>query len=386
MIDPRAVVVPLRPRAAACRIDRRRGRPGSITRPRVVHVRIADGRRSNELAYDVVVLRAGSRSRVLPIPGLAEHGDRVQDGAGSDLPAEPGAVATGRRGRVAGRRARRAALTFVFVGAGYAGVEALGELEDLARDAIEHYPTLRSAEMRWVLVEAATGSSRSSRAGSPRTPRGSAASGDRDPTSDTRLESAEGGVIRLSTGEAFAAETLVWTAGVKPSPLARDSADCPSTSTAASRWTDSCGSMGCTTRGRPAMPPRCPDARTGGLSPPTAQHAPPAGQAARPRTSTAILAGGPLAAVRLRERSAASVRSAATKASRPSMGVKVQGVPRVVPASLLPPAARCRRRTARADRDGLDGGAVLPAGPRAARIARRSAGAVPTRGGPETRP
>jgi NADH dehydrogenase len=40
----------------------------------------------------------------------------------------------------------------------------------------------------------------------------------------TRLESAVGGSIRLSDGEAFDAETLVWTAGVRPSPLARDSA------------------------------------------------------------------------------------------------------------------------------------------------------------------
>jgi len=50
---------------------------------------------------------------------------------------------------------RRAALTFVFVGAGFAGVEALGELEDLARDAMRSYPTLDASEMRWILVEAA---------------------------------------------------------------------------------------------------------------------------------------------------------------------------------------------------------------------------------------
>ena len=33
-------------------------------------------------------------------------------------------------------------LTFVFVGAGYAGVEALGELSDLVRDALRYYPEL----------------------------------------------------------------------------------------------------------------------------------------------------------------------------------------------------------------------------------------------------
>jgi NADH dehydrogenase len=37
---------------------------------------------------------------------------------------------------------------------------------------------------------------------------------------DTRLDSAEGGVIRLSNGQEFAADTLVWTTGVKAESLA----------------------------------------------------------------------------------------------------------------------------------------------------------------------
>ncbi len=48
-----------------------------------------------------------------------------------------------------------AELTFVFVGAGYAGVEALAELADLVRDAIRYYPGLRHEPQRWVLVDAA---------------------------------------------------------------------------------------------------------------------------------------------------------------------------------------------------------------------------------------
>ena len=46
-------------------------------------------------------------------------------------------------------------LGFVFVGAGYAGVEALAELSDLVRDALRWYPRLRSLPQRWVLVDAA---------------------------------------------------------------------------------------------------------------------------------------------------------------------------------------------------------------------------------------
>src|SRR5690242_21417134 len=50
---------------------------------------------------------------------------------------------------------RDAALTFVFVGGGFAGVEALGELEDMARYATRYYKNLEPADLRWVLVEAA---------------------------------------------------------------------------------------------------------------------------------------------------------------------------------------------------------------------------------------
>ena len=46
-------------------------------------------------------------------------------------------------------------LTFVFVGGGYAGVEALTELRGLAQDALRYYPALRGVPQRWVLVHAA---------------------------------------------------------------------------------------------------------------------------------------------------------------------------------------------------------------------------------------
>ncbi|MCI0633361.1 MAG: NAD(P)/FAD-dependent oxidoreductase [Actinobacteria bacterium] len=217
-IDPRAVVVPLRRVLRHCEIV-----IGEAERvdhaARSASVRLPDGRRSS-LDYDVVVLAAGSWARVLPIPGLAEHAvgfKTVQE-------------AIWLRNRVLSRldlaeatndpERRRAALTFVFVGGGYAGVEALGELEDLARDAVGSYPGLRRSELRWILVEAAgqilpeLGPALADYARERLQERGI------EVLLRTRLDSAEHGVIRLSDGQAFPADTLVWTAGVKPSPLA----------------------------------------------------------------------------------------------------------------------------------------------------------------------
>ena len=49
---------------------------------------------------------------------------------------------------------REQLLTYVFVGGGYAGLEALAELQDFAADAMDRYPRARLHGMRWILVEA----------------------------------------------------------------------------------------------------------------------------------------------------------------------------------------------------------------------------------------
>ena len=50
---------------------------------------------------------------------------------------------------------RRKALTFVFVGGGFAGAETIGEVEDMARDAAKYYKNVKREDMRFVLVDAA---------------------------------------------------------------------------------------------------------------------------------------------------------------------------------------------------------------------------------------
>jgi NADH dehydrogenase len=114
---------------------------------------------------------------------------------------------------------RRRALTFVFVGGGYAGVEAFAELEDMARDASKSYDGVEPSDMRWVLVEATDRIlPEVSRDLAEYTVRELQKRG-MDIRLNTRLESAENHRIVLSDGEEFDADTLVWTAGVKPNPV-----------------------------------------------------------------------------------------------------------------------------------------------------------------------
>jgi len=271
LIDPRAVVVPLR-RV----LHRTRLVLGEVDRidagARVAHVRLADGR-SHEEPFDVAVIGAGSWSRTLPIPGLADHAvgfktlpeaiwlrNRVltqldvADGADDDAE-------------------RRAALGFVFVGAGFAGIEALGELEDFARAALRTYRRPMASETRWVMVEA------TDRILPELDARLAAYAGDRlrergiEIRTQTRLTSIEDGAVRLSDGTTVAADTVVWTAGVRPSPLPADSG-LPVDDHGrlrVDRTLQVVGMEGIWGAGDVAAVPD-PDA-PGGSSPPTAQHA-----------------------------------------------------------------------------------------------------------------
>jgi NADH dehydrogenase len=289
-IDPRAVVVPLRSVLRHCEVE-----IGEVTgidhAARTAEVVLAGGG-ERRIAYDVVVMAPGSTSRVLPIRGLAEHG------IGFKTVAE----AIYLRNRVLSQLdvaattddpdRRRAALTFVFVGGGYAGVEALGELEDLARDAIATYPDLSPDEMRWILVDVAPkilpelGEDLADYAVERLRERRIEIS------TGTGLASYEDGSVELTDGRRFAADTLVWTAGVRPSGLARlagfpvDDAG----RLVADEYLRVPGLEDVWAAGDAAS---VPDRTTGGYMPPTAQHGMRQGRHLA-RNLTAWLEGGRL--------------------------------------------------------------------------------------------
>jgi NADH:quinone reductase (non-electrogenic) len=171
------------------------------------------------LGYTDLVVALGAVVRTLPIPGLAEHAlgfkslseaihlrnhvlQRLEVAAAASAPAH-----------------RRRELTFVFVGAGYAGVEALAELADLVRDALRFYPMLQGEPQHWVLVDAA-----------PKIlPEIPTRLGDYaaallmrrgvDIRVGTTLDEVEPHAARLSDGDRLLTSTVVWTAGVKANPM-----------------------------------------------------------------------------------------------------------------------------------------------------------------------
>ena len=172
-----------------------------------------------EVHYDRLVVAVGSISKTLPVPGLDEHG------LGLKTLAEGIAL----RDRLLRHLeiaetledpdSRAAYLTFVFVGGGYAGVEGLAELQDLAVDVLDEYPRCKTQGTRWLLVEAME---RIMGEVHPRLAEYTAAelrSRGVEVLTDTTVEEVHADRVALSTGETVPARTLVWTAGVRPQPV-----------------------------------------------------------------------------------------------------------------------------------------------------------------------
>jgi NADH dehydrogenase len=215
-IEPRHVVVPLRRALRRCHVLTARVTKISHAEKRVT-VEAPDGH-VEHLEYDVLVVALGSVARLLPIPGLAEQGIAfktigeaiyLRNHVMSKLDAASSTVDPD---------LRRKLLTFTFVGGGFAGIEALAELEDMARYATRYYEDIEPSDLRWVLVEAA----------------GRILPEVRESLGvytvlqlerrgievylSTLAKSFENGHVMLSDGTEFDSDTIVWTAGVKANP------------------------------------------------------------------------------------------------------------------------------------------------------------------------
>jgi len=268
-LEPRHVVTPLREM-----LRRTYLRIGAIDAhdpaARTVELRTHEGE-TEELRYDQLLLALGSVSRVLPVPGLAEHAIGFKSLADA-IWLRNHVVETLESANATEDPARRdELLTYVFVGGGYAGLEALAELQDFAADAMDNYPRARLHGMRWVLVEA---TDRVLPEIDPtlaeyalRELRGRGI----DIRLGTTLEELTAETARLSTGETLATRTVVWTAGVTPHPSLKklgvpldDRGRVPVDEYLRVKGMDSVWAIGdCAA---------APDPR-GGVCPPTAQHA-----------------------------------------------------------------------------------------------------------------
>jgi NADH:ubiquinone reductase (H+-translocating) len=213
-LEPRHVVVPLREELDWAEMLLGRVESADPAQNEL-RLRTVAGR-DETLRYDQLIVALGSVSRVLSVPGLAEHALGFKTLADAIALRNRALLNLEIAESVPDEEARREYLTFVFVGAGYAGLEGLAELQDFVADVMDRYPRSRLVGARFVLVEAqdrvmleipshlAEFASRELRK------RGI------EIRTNTMLDSIDERSATLSTGERIPARTVCWTAGVKP--------------------------------------------------------------------------------------------------------------------------------------------------------------------------
>ena len=216
-LEPRHVVVSHRRELRG--VDVLTGRVTQIRHDeRMVRIAPVEGA-DYEITYDHLVVALGSVSRTLPIPGLAEQAmgfKQVEEAIALrnhvltklDVAASTWDPAL-----------RRKMLTFTFVGGGFAGIEAIAEVEDMARAAVRYYDGISAEDLRFVMIEGSTrilpelGEEMGGYALEQLRKRHI------EVHLSTFLESCVDGHVVTSTGLELDSATIVWTAGVKANPV-----------------------------------------------------------------------------------------------------------------------------------------------------------------------
>jgi NADH dehydrogenase len=185
---------------------------------RTVTLRTRDGGHET-VEWDRLVLAPGAVTRTFDIPGLAEHALGLKNLAEAVYLRDHVLRQLEYADAAPDETARRQRCTFVVVGAGYTGTELAAQLARFTADAVKHYPRLRAEDLRWLLLDLAPrvlpelNPALGRRAAAVLAERGV------DVRLGTSVSEAHADRVVLTDGTAVPTHTLVWCAGVAPSPL-----------------------------------------------------------------------------------------------------------------------------------------------------------------------
>ena len=243
----------------------------------------------HELPYDQLILALGSSTNFFGLPGLKD--------AALTIKTLDDAIALRNRlithleeaNSECAADGRQPLLTFVVAGAGFAGVETLGAINDFVREAIPFYPNLNPDLVRTVLISPdefvlpELGPKLGAYAQRKLAARGV------EVVMRARVIAVHEGLVELSDGRKIRANTLVWAAGNAPNPLI---AALPIPMSAGrievSEYLEVQKFPGVWALGDCAL---VPNPKTGGYHPPTAQHAIREGRCVARNVAAEILGG-----------------------------------------------------------------------------------------------
>jgi NADH dehydrogenase len=170
------------------------------------------------IPYDHVVVALGSVTRLPPVPGLVEHGFQIKSLADAVALRDRAIQLLEIADASSDAGVRASALHFVVVGANFTGAEMAGELDALLRGAVRGYRHIRRDEIRITLIDhgprilPALDEHLSAYADRKMRERGI----------QIRLRESVSEIgadfVRLSSGETLPTRTVIWAAGVAPTP------------------------------------------------------------------------------------------------------------------------------------------------------------------------
>lgn len=181
--------------------------------------------RNFEISFKILVLSPGSVPSIFPIPGLVEHAHGFKS-----LP-----DAIWLRNRLLAQLEaaestydpvqKRELLTFTFVGGGYAGIEALAELDSMAKDACAFYHNVSPSDFRWVMIEGTSTLLPGINEKLAKYSEVQLKNRGVEFHFNTRLTSCKDHIVLTDDEsiEPYKSSTIIWTAGQRPSSLVSES-------------------------------------------------------------------------------------------------------------------------------------------------------------------
>lgn len=241
--------------------------------------------------FDHLLLALGSETNFFDLPGVSDWAVTIKSMADAALLRNRVVALLEEAALQSDDSARRQLLTFVTAGGGFSGAETTGSLNDFVRDTARHYPGLSEELIRVVVVQG--GSVLLPELGEELGRYAERKLRERkvEVIKGARVAAYDGLVVRLNNGTSIPAGTLLWTAGVKPSPVI-ELIPCQKEKgrLLVNEFLGVPGVLGLWAAGDSAA---VPDRRTGKFYPPTAQHGLREGHAVAKNIEAAIL-GHPL--------------------------------------------------------------------------------------------
>jgi NADH dehydrogenase len=172
-----------------------------------------------DFEFDHLLLTLGSETNFFDLPGVSEWAVTMKSMFDAAMLRNRVLALLEEATLQSDSDARRRILTFVTAGGGFAGAETTGAINDFVRDVVRYYPDLSEELVRVVVIhpgdfllpelgqELGDYAERKLRERKVEVIKG------------VRVANYDGSLVTLTDGKSIPASTLIWTAGVKPSPV-----------------------------------------------------------------------------------------------------------------------------------------------------------------------